>query len=232
MLLLFGLYLLLWLGGIVSISLTGGPVSGAGWASPAFLLMAAAATIAACPREWRAFLAAACIGFGIEVLGVKSGIPFGQYRYSEVLAPSIFGVPVAIAGAWLVLIVFVRQMQTPLRLAAVWMAAIDLIIEPLASGRLNFWFWRGLGVWYGVPYINFIGWYLVSVVILYVAGKPAPRNSIHFYVGLTIQVFFTVLAVVFGLYGAAAVGVALCMLGLARWMILTPQQPVTLSLSE
>ena len=215
---------------MVGIILGGGKSPGPAGMPPAFLLLAAASTVAAAPREWRALLAAACIGFAVEVLGVQTRLPFGAYRYSAVLAPSFFGVPVAIAGAWLVLIAYVRQMQVPLRAAAVWMAAIDLIIEPLAADRLNFWRWSAVGFWYGAPYTNFIGWYLASVLILYVAGKPAPRNFAVFAVGLSIQIFFTVIAAALGLYPAAAVGVALCLLGIGRWRMLAPEIPVHLPL--
>jgi hypothetical protein len=218
-LLLWAPFAFLWLGGIIRIVLFGGHPPGPVWAAPAFLLLAAASTVAAEPREWRALVAAACIGFAVEVLGVQTRLPFGAYRYSAVLAPSFFGVPVAIAGAWLVLIAYVRQMQVPLRAAAVWMAAIDLIIEPLAAGRLNYWRWSAVGFWY-----------LASVLILYAAGKPAPRNFAVFAVGLSIQIFFTVIAAALGLYPAAAVGVALCLLGIGRWRMSAPEIPVYLPL--
>ncbi len=217
---LITIYAVLWLGAIANHILNGGSNAGREWAPPAFLLIASSITLIAGRRDLRGMAAAFGIGLLAEMIGVLTGFPFGPYRYSTVLGPSLASVPIVMAGAWMILIGYVRQMGLSIRLAAMWMACIDLIIEPLAANQLAFWRWQGQGIWYGAPYTNFIGWYLVSVVILHAAGKPAARNSIVFAVGLTIQLFFTVLAVIYGLYPAVAVGVALCALGLARWMML------------
>lgn len=44
--------------------------------------------------------AAASIGFGAELLGVRTGRPFGPYDYSGQLGPKVAGVPLMAAAAW------------------------------------------------------------------------------------------------------------------------------------
>lgn len=225
------LYAVLWAGGLAGQVLFGRAHPGPHWAGPAFLLAAAALVLTAGWHDWRALGIAAAIGFASEVLGVQTGIPFGTYRYTDVLAPGLWGVPLAMACAWLVLTAYVRQMQAPLRLAAVWMAAIDLVIEPLAANELDYWRWSGRSFWYGAPYTNFIGWYLVSVIIFYAARRLPPRNWIVVTVGISVQLFFIVAALVHRLYLPAAIGVALAAVGAARWMSIAPEDPVQLDLS-
>lgn len=225
------LYAALWAGGVAGQALFGRDHPGPHWAGPAFLLTAAALVLTAGWHDWRQLGSAAALGFAAEVLGVKTGIPFGAYRYTAVLAPSVWGVPLAMACAWLALTAYVRQMQAPLRLAAVWMAAIDLVIEPLAANRLDYWRWSGRSFWYGAPYTNFIGWYLVSVVIFYAAKRRPERSWIVVTVGTSMQLFFTVIALVHRLYLPAAIGVALSAAGVARWITLAPEEPIHLNLS-
>src|SRR5664279_5030356 len=69
------------------------------------VLVAAAALLhAAVTRGSRVALALAMItiagGFGVEVVGVHTGVPFGRYTYGSSLGPEMFGVPVVIAFAW------------------------------------------------------------------------------------------------------------------------------------
>mgnify|MGYP003693687693 CR=1 FL=1 len=40
------------------------------------------------------------IGFVAEVVGVRSGIPFGSYRYADSLGPRLAGVPIIVGLAW------------------------------------------------------------------------------------------------------------------------------------
>lgn len=46
------------------------------------------------------FVASAGIGLAVEVLGTRTGVPFGSYAYAHRLGPELFGVPLVIALAW------------------------------------------------------------------------------------------------------------------------------------
>ena len=87
-------------------------------------------------------------GFAVETLGVHSGFPFGSYRYTGGLGPSVFGVPLVVAFAWPMLAwpaaLAARRLCSsliPRVLVGAWaLAAWDLFLDPqmVAAGH---WRW-------------------------------------------------------------------------------------------
>lgn len=212
-------YALLWVGGIVSYWLLDGPPDDAGWTAPVFLLLAGALSLSTLPaRDAVRIAAAGCVGLLAEFAGVHTHFPFGEYRYTETLQPLVLGVPVVMLCAWLVLIVYVRDAlgarQTGegnrLALGALWLTAIDLVIDPLAAGPLDYWRWTHPGWYYGIPWTNFAGWLLVSFVAMAVAGRAPSRSRGGRAVGLSIVLFFALTALANGQYLAASIGLLLC----------------------
>jgi uncharacterized membrane protein len=51
---------------------------------------------------WAAILVAVAAGVGLtaEVVGIRTGLPFGAYHYAETLGPQVLGVPVIVPMAW------------------------------------------------------------------------------------------------------------------------------------
>jgi putative membrane protein len=184
---LWSVYAVMWIGGVVS----GGVSKDAPWAAPFFLAIAGVLAVAENRAAWKHLVLAALIGMVFELAGVHTGLPFGRYAYTNTLAPSLLGVPIAIAFAWLVLIDFVRGVtQSPLW-GALLMTAIDFVIDPLAAGPLHYWRWLDSGPYYGIPWINFVGWLLASLVILNLLPAAKTRSA---WVGLTVVAFFAVMA--------------------------------------
>ena len=117
------------------------------------------------PRFW--FFAAIVIigGLALEILGVRTGMVFGTYHYTDLLGPSIAGVPLVIGSNWLLLIYLTgwashrlvqHALLTPF-LGALFMLAFDLLLEPAAIA-LNFWVWeQGLP-----PLQNYAAWFLMA----------------------------------------------------------------------
>ncbi len=194
---LWCLYAVFWLGGIV----TGGLAPNASWAAPAFLILAG---ILAFRKE---LIPAVLIGFTAELIGVRTGFPFGRYLYTHALGPEIAGVPVAIAAAWLILASLTAVSGRRYRLlAALLMLAADLVIDPLAAGPLHYWRWQTNGLYYGVPLTNFAGWLAVSVLIVLITPRSTARlNAIP----ATVVAFFSILAARYALWLPAAIGLVL-----------------------
>jgi uncharacterized membrane protein len=120
--------------------------------------------------------AAACVGLSVEIAGVHTGIPFGEYHYSSSLGVRIAGVPIIAGLAWTMLAwpaaLVARRLANsiPVRvLVGAWaLASWDLFLDPqmVAAGH---WQWAHPDLHLpgvpGVPLTNFAGWLLVSIVI-------------------------------------------------------------------
>jgi putative membrane protein len=109
-------------------------------------------------------------GFGIEALGVHTGMIFGNYQYGTTLGPKLWDVPPVIGANWLTLIYSAgiianrwhRSHWIKALLAAGMVVGIDILIEPVAI-QLDFWSWAG-GT---VPFQNYVAWYIVSFGLLW-----------------------------------------------------------------
>ncbi len=216
--LLWASYLFLWLGGVGSHMATGGTPANMAWAAPVFLALAAVIAIRGEWPHWQPIAIAAALGFVAEAIGVASGYPFGPYRYTPVLAPMLLGVPLVVVGAWMILFVYVRQMRLGILLSAALMAALDLVIDPLAANFLGYWQWRGGGPYYGVPLLNFVGWLAVALLIFFLAPRRTAPNPAALWLGTSILLFFAAIAAAHAYFFPAALGVGLSAFGYFRSM--------------
>jgi bisanhydrobacterioruberin hydratase len=217
-------YVTMWIGGVIAHTLYDGPPDDAQWAAPVFLLLAGLITLVAASRaNLVGLLAAAGGGFIAEYIGVSYGFLFGGYVYTETLQPLLLGVPMVMGCAWMILFAYVKQMLLPFKLsrlvetliAAVWMVAIDLLIDPLAANQLGYWRWIDAGIYYGVPARNFLGWFVVSFLIFGITKQRPQSDSWARSVGLSVLLFFTVIATAYQLTLAASAGIALSLAHLA-----------------
>lgn len=174
-----GIYLCLWMWCVAQYALLGQTAGQISWAWPWCQLAATLVVIAVGgKRIVQPFFLFAMAGFGAELGGIYLGL-YGQYSYTGMLGPAASGVPLGIALSWALLLCYVSQMLSPLQLnrfalaalGALWMTTIDLVIDPLASGPLNLWVWRNGGPYFGVPLSNFIGWFIVSFILLAASGR-------------------------------------------------------------
>jgi len=125
--------------------------------------------------------AGVCLGVGscFEILGLRTGFPFGHYVFTGVMGPKVAQLPVLLAlaylgvgyAAWVVatLIVGARaQAKTGLLLvpwvAAAAMTAWDLAMDPVWSQIDRAWVWQEGGGYFGVPFSNYFGWLLTTWV--------------------------------------------------------------------
>lgn len=218
-------YSVMWVGGVGHYILAGGPPMDAPWAASVFLFLAGLIVVFTSAKNDLPWLfMAAVLGLIAEIIGVHFGFIFSPYHYTDVLQPQIFGVPLVMLSAWMVLVAYVRQMLLLLRLsywvealiAALWMTAIDLVIDPLAANQLGYWRWEKSGAYYGIPFHNFAGWFVVSLVIFSLMRKRFQDNNPARYVGLSIVIFFSSIAISYGLLMVAAIGLFLCLI---HWVI-------------
>jgi putative membrane protein len=191
------------------------------WTVSLFLLLSAAIVLTtSVMAEIQLLLLGGIMGFIAEVVGVHSGVIFSGYWYTDVLVPQLLNVPLVMICAWIVLIGYVRQMLIGCAcsrwlivvIAGAWMTAIDLVIDPLAAGVLGYWQWLEQGLYYGIPVHNFLGWFGVSLLIFSSLRGQVVKNAWAQHTGLSIILFFTVLAWIYGLVLAGVIGIGLCIL--------------------
>lgn len=107
----------------------------------------------------------ALFAYLIEMLGVATGFPYGSFRYLDGLGPLVSGVPWMLPFAWVPLILGVTQIMLRLTsnsasrvLGIAWvLVALDLVLDPGAVA-LSLWKYDAGGVYFSVPWTNFIGW--------------------------------------------------------------------------
>ncbi len=106
----------------------------------------------------------------VEWIGVTTGFPFGAYRYTDVLGPSIVGVPLVIPFAWYTTVINAFRMAEYLaggsRMVAAFGAAtislgVDILLEPTAVYVQRYWQWDGPSV----PIENYVTWFLLSMAL-------------------------------------------------------------------
>lgn len=214
----FAVFAVLWVGGVATAWL-GVERADAGRLASVFLLTAGLVVLLGA-HTGRGVVSLACVallGFAFEAFGVRFGVPFGRYAYTGALRPQLLGVPLVMGPAWMVLVAFARDAAGRLRLrgwkavlfAALVTTATDLVIDPLAANRLGYWKWEAAGSYYGIPFVNFAGWFLTALVACRVASVR--ENFWAGLVGAAIVLFFALLALAHSLPYVALVGFALCL---------------------
>jgi bisanhydrobacterioruberin hydratase len=212
-------FALLWAGGVAG-HFRGGARPDEVWLASVFLALAGLIVLLAARTIGGALALAgvALFGFAVEVSGANTGLPFGAYAYTDALRPRLFGAPLVIGVAWMVLVAQSWSIFAPMKLpraasvslAALWTTSVDLVIDPLAANHFNYWRWEQGGLYYGIPATNFAGWLFTSLAALALFSKRIEPSFWARVVGFGIVLFFALAALAYGLRLAAAVGFALC----------------------
>lgn len=123
--------------------------------------------------------------YAVEVVGVLTGAPYGEFSYGVELGPMLFGLvpaalplfflPLVVNAYLLVLLLGARSRWTRVAGAVGVVVLVDLVLDPGAVA-LGFWSYAAGGAYYGVPASNFAGWVLsgaVAVTLVEASLSPA-----------------------------------------------------------
>ena len=151
--------------------------------------LAFAAGVHGLSRTVAAFAATVAVGYAAEWVGIRTGLPFGEYGYTDVLWPRLGGVPVIVAVAWGGMGLAAHATASAaapggraarIVLGALALTAWDLFLDPQMM-RLGLWSWEEIGPYRGVPISNFVGWLTVSLLVMAlidaVLADPATRGD-------------------------------------------------------
>ena len=137
-----------------------------------------------------------CLGVGtlFESVSLRTGFPFGYYRFTDLMGPKVFDLPVLLALAYvgmgylswilgLVILGYQNERLSGKKIVLLPLAASfvmttwDLSMDPVWADIDHGWVWRDGGSYYGVPISNFFGWFL-TVYIFYQLFAVYLRNRV------------------------------------------------------
>jgi len=108
------------------------------------------------------------LGFLVEVIGVSTGVLFGEYTYGVTLGFKFLETPLMIGVNWILLSLasfgvssfFLKKQLHIILLSSSLMVLMDVLIEPIAIS-LDFWTWALVDI----PLQNYLMWFFVSLIM-------------------------------------------------------------------
>lgn len=124
-------------------------------------------------------------GFVVELIGVKTGVLFGDYSYGALMGYKLFGVPLTIGITWLLvcvsawnIVLFGREKRLWVRLlyAGGLVVMLDLILEQFAVAY-SFWTWSNGDV----PLLNYLCWFVIGICFSLLVHVANPKAEPSFF---------------------------------------------------
>jgi bisanhydrobacterioruberin hydratase len=146
------------------------------------------------------FISVAILGFIIEMIGVNTGMLFGEYTYGKTLGWGILNTPFMIGVNWLILVYgtsnFVLTLFSTKNvlflsiISATIMVSLDYLIEPVAI-QLDMWSWADVVI----PTQNYIAWWFLAFGLNFMMIKTIIQTQLNNVasVALGIQFLFFIL---------------------------------------
>jgi putative membrane protein len=130
-------------------------------------------------------LITASFGLFVEALDVATGWPFGGIKFSNLLEPKIFGVPIFIIIGWLMMahpiLVLARQISKHwiFFFGGVGLASWDLFLDPVMV-KFGFWEWspftKSVPLEPSIPLSNTLGWLLSGMALMALLHQVLPKE--------------------------------------------------------
>lgn len=166
-------------------------------------------------RFWFFAILAFATGMITEMIGVNTGLLFGNYAYGDVMGVKWNGVPLLIGVNWFVVVFsagtimqlmhdWVRNRVGPdaWSESSIWQTVsllldgallatfFDWIMEPVAM-KLGFWNWKDAQI----PFYNYVCWFVISLLLLVAFRylKPERNNQFALHLLIIQALFFLTL---------------------------------------
>jgi putative membrane protein len=129
-------------------------------------------------RWLAAFATVYALSLAAELAGTTVGLPFGPYRYTDGLGLKWFAhVPALIPASWCMVALpsyasAARRFAAPGELArrvalgSFILLSWDLALDPAMSFATKYWVWGTTGLYYGMPVLNLVGWFVTGVALM------------------------------------------------------------------
>lgn len=117
------------------------------------------------------FLILCIFSLFIETVALKTGIPYGFFTYSDMFSYTIYGTPIIVPFGWIPLCVgayFFAQHTSKNNVSLfffflLFLLGADAIVDPGAVA-LSLWEYTNKGIYYNVPFSNFLGWVISGTI--------------------------------------------------------------------
>ncbi|GMU87494.1 MAG: hypothetical protein AMXMBFR48_27350 [Ignavibacteriales bacterium] len=126
------------------------------------------------------FLVTYIFTFFSEYVGVKTGLIFGVYEYSNVLGFSVSDVPLIIGFNWVLVVagsIYLASLVTKNSafaspLAGILAVVFDYFLEPVAIA-LDYWTWADTAV----PLQNYVAWFLIATLAAFFYHRLVDKKT-------------------------------------------------------
>ncbi len=149
-------------------------------------------------------------GFGIEQIGMRTTWPFGSYTYDSSLGFQVFGVPLVVPFAWVMMahpvLVLARRISKNwvFLVGGIAMMGWDLFLDPqmVAANRWT-WTFDGAHVPFQseIPLSNAFGWLFAGIAITALLHLLLPRDRRKSSAGFAVVDIFLLWTLFAGLIG-------------------------------
>jgi putative membrane protein len=150
------------------------------------------------PILMKFLLIAFVIGLTVELIGVHTGLLFGDYKYGLNLGPKLWDVPLVIGINWGVLTVTAASVTHSLKFPhtlkiivnAFILVIFDFVMEPVAM-KSDFWSWNNNSI----PFFNYVCWFFIAVILqlIYFAMRKPNSNKVFNALFFIQFIFFIIL---------------------------------------
>ncbi|MDX1494106.1 MAG: carotenoid biosynthesis protein [Longimicrobiales bacterium] len=168
------------------------------------------------------------LSFTSEHIGTGYGIPFGGYEYTGLLGTRLGSrVPALIPLSWFLMAmpswivarhVFPRRLALAVPVGALGLVLWDLALDPAMSFLTPYWRWEDSGPYYGMPWLNLMGWFATGLALMGVLAAWERRGGFHrIPVAWMLSYYGVVLALPLGMLAVAGewLGVVVTLAALA-----------------
>jgi bisanhydrobacterioruberin hydratase len=144
------------------------------------------------------------LGYFVELIGVKTGVLFGDYSYGTLMGYKVFGVPLTIGITWLLVCVSAwnivlfgseKRLWVKLLYAGGLVVMFDLILEQFAVAY-SFWSWANGEV----PLLNYVCWFVIGAGFAWLVHGANPKAEPSFFAAAMVPgmavLFWLMLAIV------------------------------------
>ena len=173
-----------------------------------------------------------------EESSVHTGFPFGHYYYSGMLGYKLDVVPITIGlnYFWIYIVPALALANLIVQgnlfgrgggrwrllftsfVASVLVSGIDMAVDPLDATKLSEWVWtkNSYTGFYGIPYMNYLGYVLVMTPLFFLYGLyerrtgSSPRGPVNVYVAALPLFFYFLLFLLYGIPAPSGVFLVAC----------------------